>query len=133
MLKLNIIYKLIMDTLPTDLLKIISQYKTEIDHSTKLKKSLDKIKAIDYKIETKSFEWLREHLILEENHQNIIDILRLRHTTIRKRSGKYKQVEYYWYGSLTMVKLDKYYNTTMIELEEETTNNIRYTNVPLTD
>ena len=122
-----------MNTLPTDLLKIISQYKTEIDHSTKLKKSLKKIKAIDYKIETKSFEWLREHLMLEVNHNDTSDLLRLRNTTIRKRSGNYKEVNYYWYGNLTMVQLDKYYNTTMYELEEESTNNIKYTNVPLTD
>ena len=121
-----------MNTLPTELLKIISQYKTEIDHSTKLKKSLKKIKAIDYKIETKSFEWLRQHLILDENHNDMADIYRLRNTTIRKRNGNYKEVHYYWYGNLTMVQLDKHYNTTIYELEEETTNNIKYTNVSLT-
>jgi len=122
-----------MDTLPTDLLKIISQYKTEIDHSTKLKKSLKKIKAINYKIETRTFKWIREQLLYEENHGDIDELHRLKDTSYRKLNGNYREVQYYWYGHLTMVKLNQQCEAEIYELEDESGDNTKYTNVPLTD
>jgi len=40
-----------MNTLPIDLLKIISKYKDQIEHLKKFKKSLNVIKSINCKIE----------------------------------------------------------------------------------
>jgi len=46
---------------------------------------------------------------------------------------KNKTISFYWYGNLTMTITNKYSNTGMYEIEEETINNIKYTNLLLTD
>ncbi len=113
-----------MNTLPIDLLKIISQYKTEIDHSTKLKKSLDKVKSIDYKILQMPIDRILR-VLAEEDHDDIQLIQLMSVSSIKKY--KNKTTSFYWYGGLTMT----INHLKMYEIEDETGDNIKYTNVTL--
>ena len=115
-----------MNTLPVELLKIISQYKTEIDHSTKLKKSLDKIKSIEYEIIIMPRERILR-AISDESHNDFYLIDLLSRSSIK--TYKNKRISFYWYGNLTMTVN----NTEMYEIEDESGYNIRYTNVSLQD
>ena len=113
-----------MNKLPTDLLKIISQYKTEIDHSIKLKKSLDEIKSIEYQILQMPIERILRSLA-EEDQNDFRLILLMRNSSIKEY--KNKTVSFYWYGNLTMT-INK---NEIYEIEEERPNSIKYTNVRL--
>ena len=115
-----------MNTLPTDLLKIIRDYKIKIDHSIKMKKSFDKIKSIDYLI----LKMPIKNIInaLPEEDQNDLQLIQLIRSSSIK-NYKNRTISFYWYGNLIMTITDKYNNCEMYEIEEETTNNITYTNV----
>jgi len=92
-----------MENLPTDLLKIIIDYKDQIDHSIKFKKSLDFInkrviyiyKTDDIPEKTLSIIHIRHKTHTMYTHSRIYKTLKISHTILDNNQRYRKEINNY--------------------------------------